>query len=66
MEPLIHRESGSANFGAKLVPSLYEADLSFMNSVTRSVCRAKCLNSLQDNFYIELSHLQFNRFAVNL
>ncbi len=59
VEPLIQKESRSANFGAKLVPSLNGADLSFMNSVTGSVCRAKCLNILQDNFYIELSRLQF-------
>jgi hypothetical protein len=41
-------ESRSANFGAKLVPSLNGADLSFMNSVTGSVCRAKCSNIIQD------------------
>jgi hypothetical protein len=48
VEPLIQRESGSANFGTKLVPSLNGADPSFMNSVTGSVCRAKCSNILQD------------------
>jgi hypothetical protein len=41
-------ESRSANFGAKLVPSLNGVDLSFINSVTGSVCRAKCSNILQD------------------
>ncbi len=66
VEPLIHGESGSANFGAKLVLSLNGTVLSFMNSVAGSVCRAKCLNILQDNFYIELSRLQFIRFAVNI
>jgi hypothetical protein len=39
---LIQKESGSASFGAKVVPSLQRADLSFMNSVTGSICRAKC------------------------
>ncbi len=48
VEPLIQRESGSANFGTKLAPSLNGADLSFMNSVTGSICRAKCSNILQD------------------
>jgi hypothetical protein len=33
-ELLLQKESGLANFGAKLVSSLNGADLSFMNSVT--------------------------------
>jgi hypothetical protein len=37
-----------ASFGVKVVPSLNGADPSFMNSVTGSVCRAKCSNILQD------------------
>ncbi len=49
MELLVQKESGSASFGAKVVPSLQRVDLSFMNSVTGSVCRAKCSNILQDN-----------------
>jgi hypothetical protein len=48
VEPLFPKESGSAIFGAKVVPSFNGADLSFMNSVTGSVCRAKCSNILQD------------------
>jgi hypothetical protein len=36
------------SFGVKVVPSLNGADPSFMNSVTGSVCRAKCSNILQD------------------
>ncbi len=37
VELLIQMETRPANFGAKLVPSLNGADLSFMNSVTGSV-----------------------------
>jgi hypothetical protein len=48
VERLVQRESRSASFGAKVVPSLQKADLSFMNSVTGSVCRAKCSYILQD------------------
>jgi hypothetical protein len=48
VELLIQMESRSANFGAKLGPSLNGADPSFINSVTGSVCRAKCSNILQD------------------
>ncbi len=48
VEPLLQKESGSASFGAKVVPSLNRADLSFMNSVTGSACRAKCSNILHD------------------
>jgi hypothetical protein len=48
VEPLIQMESRSANLGAKLVPSLNGADPIFMNSVTGSVCGAKCSNILQD------------------
>jgi hypothetical protein len=44
VEPLLQKDSRSASFGAKVVPSLQRADLSFMNSVTGSVCRAKCSN----------------------
>jgi hypothetical protein len=48
MEPLLKKESGSASFGAQAVPSLNGADQSFMNSVTRSACRAKCSNISHD------------------
>jgi len=48
VELLIHIESGSANFGAKLATSLNGANLSFIYSVTGSVCRAKCSNIVQD------------------
>ncbi len=48
VEPLLQKESGSARFGAKVAPSLKRADPCFTNSVTRSVCRAKCSNILQD------------------
>ncbi len=49
VEPLLQKESRSASFGAKVAPSLKRADTSFMNSVTGSVCRAKCSNFLQVN-----------------
>jgi hypothetical protein len=48
VEPFLQKESRSASFGAKVAPSLERADTSFMNSVTGSVCRAKCSNFLQD------------------
>ena len=48
VEQLVQKESRSASFGTKMAPSLQRADLSFMNSVTGSVCRAVCSNILQD------------------
>jgi hypothetical protein len=48
VEPLLQKESRSAGFGAKVAPSLNGADLSFVNSVTGSACRAKCSNILHD------------------
>jgi len=36
VEPLFKEESGSASFGAKVVPSLNRVDLSFLNSVAGS------------------------------
>ncbi len=39
VEPLLQKESGSASFGTKVVPSLNGVDPSFMNSVTGSACR---------------------------
>jgi hypothetical protein len=50
VELLVQKESGSASFGAKVVPSLQMVNPSFMNSVTGSVCRAKCSNILQDMY----------------
>jgi hypothetical protein len=61
---LVKRESGSAGFGTKVVPCLWRADLSFMNSVigsgyvdlsfmnsvTGSGYVAKCSNILQDTY----------------
>ncbi len=49
VKPLLQKESRSASFGTKVAPSLKRVDPSFMNSVTGSVCRAKCSNILQDN-----------------
>ncbi len=39
VEPLLQKESGLASFCAKVATSLKRADLSFMYSVTGSVCR---------------------------
>jgi hypothetical protein len=64
VDRLVKRESGSANFGAKLAPCLWRADPSFMNSVTGSGYAdqsftnlvtgsgyvAKCSNILQDKY----------------
>jgi hypothetical protein len=48
VELLFHRKGGSASFGAKMVLSLNGVDLSCMNSITGSTCRAKYSNILQD------------------
>ncbi len=50
VEPLLQKESGSASFGVKVVPTLTGVDPSFANSVTVSACRAKCSNILHDRF----------------
>jgi len=42
VELLFHWKGGSASFGAKMVLSLNGVDLSCMNSITGSTCRAKC------------------------
>ncbi len=52
VELLVQKESGSARFGTKVAPFLQRADMSFMNSVAGSICRAKCSNILQDIFKI--------------
>ncbi len=57
VEPLIQMESRLANFGAKLVPSSNGVNPSFMNSVTGSICRAKCSNISQDSFSTFSDHL---------
>ncbi len=36
VEPLLQKESGSASFGAKVVPSKNEVDPSFVNSIAGS------------------------------
>ncbi len=41
MEPLFQEESGSANFGAKVVLSLNGVDPSFMNSVVGSYLQSQ-------------------------
>jgi hypothetical protein len=45
VELLFHQKGGSASFGAK---TLNAVDLSCMNSITPSTCRAKCSNILHD------------------
>ncbi len=46
VELLFHLEGGSASFGAKVALSLNRVDLSCMNSITESTCRAKCSNMI--------------------
>ncbi len=48
VELLFHQKGGSASFGAKVVLSLNGVDLSCINSITGSTCRAKCSNILHD------------------
>ncbi len=45
---LFHQKGGSASFGAKMALSLNGVDLSCMNSITGSTCRAKHSNILRD------------------
>ncbi len=53
------RKADPASFGAKVAPSLNRADPSFMNSVTGSVCRAKCSNILQDRCKTKLERIKW-------
>jgi hypothetical protein len=53
VELLFHQKGGSASFGAKMALSLNGVDLSCMNSITGSTCRAKCSNIL----YVMYSYL---------
>jgi hypothetical protein len=46
VELVLNQKGGSASFGAKMVLSLNGVDLSCMNSITGSTCRAKCSNIL--------------------
>jgi hypothetical protein len=48
VELLLQRKADPASFGTKVGPNLNGADPSFINSVTGSICRAKCSNILQD------------------
>ena len=43
VELLFHQKGGSASFGVKMALSLNGVDLSCMNSITASTCRAKLL-----------------------
>ncbi len=47
-ELLFHQKGGSASFGTKVRHLLNGVDLSCMNSITGSTCRAKCSNILHD------------------
>jgi hypothetical protein len=56
-EPLLQNESGSASFGAKVVPSLNGVDLCLWTQLLDPTCRKKCSNILHDsliNFLIKL------------
>jgi hypothetical protein len=48
VELLFHQKGVSASFGANMSLSLNGVDLSCMNSITGSTCRAKCSNILHD------------------
>jgi hypothetical protein len=49
VEPLLQKESGSASFGTKVVPSLNGMDPSFLwTQLLDPTCRAKCSNILHD------------------
>ncbi len=50
---MFKRESGSANFGTKVVPCLWRADPSFMNSVTQSgYADPSLMNSVTGSGYV--------------
>jgi hypothetical protein len=55
-------ESGSTCFGAEMVPCLWRADPSFMNSVTGSGNVAKYSNILQD-ITIDINSYDFKKFC---
>ncbi len=42
VELLFHQKGGSASFGTKMALSLNGVELSCINSITGSPCRAKC------------------------
>ncbi len=48
VELLFHQKGGSASFVTKMELSLNGGDLTCMNSITASTCRAKCSNILHD------------------
>ncbi len=52
VELLFHQNGGSASFGTKMALSLNGVDLSCMNSITGSICRAKCSKILHDNYVL--------------
>ncbi len=62
VEMHVQMESRSICFVEKVASSLQRADLSFMNSVTRSVCRAKCTYILQDTY----KDSTFNNLTYNI
>ena len=53
VEPLLQKESGSASFGAKMVPFLNGVDLSLLNQVLDPTCRAKCSNILHHKMTVD-------------
>jgi hypothetical protein len=49
VELFFHLKGGRTSFGAKVVLSFNGVDLSCINSITGSTCRAKCSNILNDS-----------------
>ncbi len=64
VELFLQKESGSGKFRRQVVPSFNGADLSFMNSVTGSVCRAKCSNILQDIMSAKLECFSLSDISI--
>ncbi len=60
MELLVQKESRSASFGAKVVPSLQRADLGFMNSLDPFVEQ-----SAQISYRISTSNVVVSSVPVN-
>ncbi len=56
VELLFQQKGGSASFGAQVALSLNGVDLSCMNSITGSTCRAKCSKILHDIRKTETEH----------
>jgi hypothetical protein len=66
VELLFHRKGGSASFGAKMPLSLNGVDLSCMNSITGSTCRAKYSNILDDTSGMVSYHADLKKHIDDL